>query len=213
MAKGRPYKDARVLTRWLSGSLVIFAVISAIAMVFDVGHALLMQIALAGDISLLRFVYINVALNKLTSWLFLLVFIVTATVFASWVWRMHTNALALKIVGVRTKPAMAAAAYIIPVVNLWKPYRAMRELWQTDAPAVLLTCWWAMWLVFQATASVGIYLDLWGSDIVALRNRMVAAAASDVAALVAAVAAAILVNKVYRLHARMTESVLTRAFD
>jgi hypothetical protein len=209
-----PYKDGRTLTRWLTGLLAVFAAASVAALVFDIGHALMMQIALTGDLTLMRFVYNDLTSAVVTSWVFLFAFLATAAVFTAWIWRMHANSRALK--DARIGPGMALAFYVIPVVNLWKPYRSMRGLWPAGSaarPELLLACWWAMWLLLQAAICVAIWLAVWAPDIEALRNGRIASAISDLAAIVGSLAAIVLINKVYKLHAHTAEAVLTRAFD
>jgi Domain of unknown function (DUF4328) len=54
-------------------------------------------------------------------------------------------------------PGWAAGFFFVPVVNLWKPYQAMKEIWQGSDPDPniearqvrvpwLLRCWWATYL-------------------------------------------------------------------
>lgn len=55
-------------------------------------------------------------------------------------------------------PRWAAGFFFIPIVNFWKPYQAMREIWRGSDPdpsiepakvrvSWLLPCWWALYLI------------------------------------------------------------------
>jgi hypothetical protein len=73
-----------------------------------------------------------------------------------WIYLANSNAHALGAERMQFTPAWAIGWYFVPLANLWKPYQAMKEVWQastsrTDwrevkAPA-LLRWWWALWLL------------------------------------------------------------------
>ncbi|NBC35617.1 DUF4328 domain-containing protein [Novosphingobium sp. FSY-8] len=80
----------------------------------------------------------------------------TFLLFLVWVWRAHANLRLSGIAGLRYSPAWAALNYLVPVVNLIVPPRAMRELWNrshgenewlgdSDVPEV--GAWWTCQVV------------------------------------------------------------------
>ncbi len=77
-----------------------------------------------------------------------------------WVYLANANVRALGAEGLRFAPGWAVGWYFVPLANLWKPYQAMKEIWQASAtkndwdevkiPA-LLPWWWAFWLLSTST--------------------------------------------------------------
>lgn len=82
--------------------------------------------------------------------------LLTIVVFAVWIVRAHRNLPALGAENLDVTPGWALGWFFIPIANLWKPYQAMRTLWQAshDAPRWELedvpwwfTLWWILWLI------------------------------------------------------------------
>ena len=86
---------------------------------------------------------------------------------ATWTWGAARNAARLVPGPDRISAAGAVGWYIVPIGNLFMPYRAMRQIFNSstrparsldaDAPA-LLRWWWALWLLVAALALVGLLL-------------------------------------------------------
>lgn len=84
-----------------------------------------------------------------------ILFLVTTIVFGRWIYLAQRNLPELGARDLRFTPRWAVACFFIPIVNLWDPYQAMRDLakasrrppqWQgEDAPSVLII-WWMLWL-------------------------------------------------------------------
>lgn len=80
----------------------------------------------------------------------------TLLVFGTWIVRAHRNLPALGAENLDVRPGWAVGYFFVPIANLWKPYTAMRTLWQAsrsaprwdleDAPW-WLTAWWVIWLI------------------------------------------------------------------
>lgn len=72
-----------------------------------------------------------------------------------WLYRAHANAIAADLAALEYTPASAIFWYAIPIANLFKPYGAMKELWQAShretidssqtAPG-LIWLWWLTWI-------------------------------------------------------------------
>lgn len=84
-----------------------------------------------------------------------LCFLACMTLSLVWIYRAHSN---LSFLGAKTdySPGWAVGWFFVPVANLFKPYNAMKQLWQashslsawkeTMIPA-LLPWWWALMLI------------------------------------------------------------------
>ena len=107
-----------------------------------------------------EFFYALVAIGS--GLLYLIVYISTAVLFLMWVHRAYKNLQPLGAPRVESTPGWAVGYFFIPIVNLFYPYRIMRELWRKSDPEVqdpdhylalpqstpaILPLWWAAWLV------------------------------------------------------------------
>ena len=59
----------------------------------------------------------------------LFLFVVTAVVFGIWIVRSNKNVRALGAKNLSASPGWALGYFFIPILNLWKPFEAMNELW------------------------------------------------------------------------------------
>ena len=82
-------------------------------------------------------------------------FLVTLIVFGRWIFVSARNAGALGVTGLRFSPGWSVGWYFVPLLNLWKPYQAMREIykgssdpsdWASTKTPGILPLWWAAWL-------------------------------------------------------------------
>jgi hypothetical protein len=84
------------------------------------------------------------------------ILLATLLVFGTWIVRAHRNLPPLGAENLDVRPGWALGYFFVPLANLWKPYTAMRTLWQAshyaprwdleDAPWWLVG-WWVLWLV------------------------------------------------------------------
>jgi hypothetical protein len=72
--------------------------------------------------------------------------------------RANRNARSFGARGLEFTPRWAAGFFFVPVASLWKPYQAMKEIWQASDPApggawqgaavsALLPAWWATYIL------------------------------------------------------------------
>jgi hypothetical protein len=116
--------------------------------------------------------------------------------FCFWVHRVVSNVHAFGLPG--ESPGMAVGSFFIPILNLWRPYKAITETWiasdpnalpggngdhwtqsRTSAPPYYLA-WWIIWLVARISAK--------GIERFAGSNPTPSEAASSMSALLGAVA-------------------------
>lgn len=78
--------------------------------------------------------------------------IITIIVFAVWINRACKNAWLLDPPRIRTTPGWSVGYYFIPILNLWKPYVAMKEIRSASygndhSLRGILPVWWTFWLI------------------------------------------------------------------
>ena len=59
--------------------------------------------------------------------------VVVIVLFCIWIYRANYNARQLGATDMQFSPGWAVGWNFIPIANLWKPYQAMREIWQASA--------------------------------------------------------------------------------
>lgn len=87
----------------------------------------------------------------------ILVHLVTIVMVLRWVYRAAVRAHALSD-RIAVSPGWAVGRFFLPVLNLWRPFRGMVEIWRTSVDPVapdtvpvpvpaLLRWWWGLWLL------------------------------------------------------------------
>jgi hypothetical protein len=101
-------------------------------------------------------------------------YLITIIVFSRWVYVLNCNKKPLGASDLNFTPGWAVGWFYIPIVNLWKPYQAMKELWQASANPLnwqqqerggLLPWWWFLWILSNALGWISFRLSLNASDI------------------------------------------------
>lgn len=93
--------------------------------------------------------------------------LVTIIVFSMWIHRAAANIVAAGTVGFDYTPGWAVGWFFIPIANLFKPYAAMRQIWNAshgaqgdllDRPEGLLAIWWGTWLLSNIASNISLRL-------------------------------------------------------
>ena len=88
--------------------------------------------------------------------LYLVVFFVSALLILRWIHRANYNARQLGAENLVFTPGWSIGYYFIPILTLWKPYQAMKEIWKasknpsswsSSSTSFILPIWWALWLM------------------------------------------------------------------
>jgi hypothetical protein len=100
-------------------------------------------------------------------------------------------------------PGWSIGWYFVPVATLWKPYEAMREIWQgsalnneTAAHAPLIGWWWAAWIGRGILGGVAGVLVRESPEI-----SLMCVAAATTLGIVAAVLLTLIIGRINRMQA------------
>jgi hypothetical protein len=170
---GSGYRDAAELTKWtriflwLQLGMLVIAVLSGIlehgvlTALRDGEFASQSAAVAAATASDIRQSLIGVAQ--------VIVIVISAVLILRWIHRANWNARALGAQGMEFSPGWSIGWYFVPFANLWKPYQAMREIWQASGSPQnwqqqpspgLLVAWWTLWLVSNAASNAAFRMSL-----------------------------------------------------
>lgn len=105
--------------------------------------------------------------------LYLAIYLVTVVVFLMWQYRVRKNADDIGTTGLRFSPGWVVGWWFVPIMNFFRPYQMMKELWQSNYHNVyehsesrnlevsgLLGWWWGLFLIggFFGNIAGGTYL-------------------------------------------------------
>ncbi len=94
--------------------------------------------------------------QQVVALLSVLAVLVALVAFFVWLFRAKKRVVALGMEGGEYSPGLTVGSFFIPFLNLYLPFAAVRELWQSSrAPrnwkeqpsSALVGCWWAVWVV------------------------------------------------------------------
>ena len=97
------------------------------------------------------------------------IFIATVVVFSRWIYVAHANKWSLGATGMRFTPGWAIGSFFVPIINLYMPYQAMKELWLVSADplqwqhqrrSAILPWWWLFWLVSGILGQASLRMSL-----------------------------------------------------
>jgi hypothetical protein len=207
------FRDPSKLTQWLKYFLYASIAIDLIAVFSGV-----LQYRLLSDFNL--GVYSSQALataaaesndNRQQVIGFLRIGILTATIipFAMWIYRANFNARQLGAQDMQFSPGSSIAYYFIPIFWFWKPYQAMREIWQASKdPASLATVqrgsilpwWWFSFLAYIMLVNFALQRFSGAKEI----NELIISTGISIAAallhILAAICALVLVKQIYEMQ-------------
>jgi len=147
----------------LANAITVVMAVEIVARLIDGANARLtvgvMNSVIAGEtVDRARLVAIDQRTQALTM-LTLVTLFVAGVLFCMFMPRANRNASAFGSL-MRNSPGWAAGWFFVPVAGLWKPYYAMKEIWQGSDPdptvhamtvraPALLALWWWMFLIYS----------------------------------------------------------------
>jgi len=130
----------------------------------------------------------NDARQNIVGGVYLAIFVVTTITFGVWIHRANKNARALGAVGMEFTAAWSVGWYFIPIYNLWKPYQAMREIWNASKSPTqwsseptdpILRWWWFGWVTSIILGQLNFRLSMGGHNVTPLSAVFVVGLISD----------------------------------
>lgn len=140
-----------------------------------------------------------------------IVLLAGALAFLVWLYRVSTNVAALGIDDTRWGPKWAVGWWFIPIMNLFRPYQVVKEIWKAYDPAArpgawrdaavpgLLGWWWASFLIASGVANGAGRAAMRGSDTIdAYMLNTTVYAVSEILWVIATIPAIMVVKEIDR---------------
>lgn len=154
------YQSPRVRATWTLSLLVVFGlavIAAAVSAVLEIG---LLRDLQDGDAVSISETTGNDDRQRVVSSLYFVTFVSTAVAFCLWIHRVSRNLGPLTTEERRFSPRWAVIWWSVPLMQLFRPYQVVREVWRGSAeepsgPSWALLRWWlATWLAANAMAFV-----------------------------------------------------------
>jgi hypothetical protein len=144
----KPYRPLRTLANLASASMLALSICNlAITAAGAQGAFQEDNVSIAGAV-----VALVLALGVFAS------LVLGAVFFGMWMNRAAHNVRALGHMGFEISPGFGVGSFFIPILNLWKPYQAMQDIWRASnagrgdswlsvPTGDIVKGWWAAWLL------------------------------------------------------------------
>jgi hypothetical protein len=141
--------------------------------------------------------------------LFLVVFVVSGFLILRWIHRANYNARQLGAENMEFTPGWSIGYYFIPILTLWKPYQAMKEIWRasknpsdwsSQTSSTILPIWWTLWLISGALGQAVFRLSRHAEELSELINLNLVNQASNFLDIPLALVLLAIVNNIYKMQ-------------
>lgn len=149
----------------------------------------------------------NDSRQRMIAIIYLVVFIISGFFILKWIYRANYNARQLAAKNMQFTSGWSIGWYFIPIFSLWKPYQAMKEIWNTSnlqnnwsnaKVSSILPWWWFFWLANNFLGQTVVRMSLRAEKIPELKSANLVYQASDVASIFLALVTMALVNGIYK---------------
>lgn len=120
----------------------------------------------------------------------LIVLIGSGFLILRWIHRANWNARALGAQNLEFTPGWSIGWYFVPLLNLWKPYHAMQEIWKashkpadwpSQAIPAVLGLWWFLWIAQSILGNASFRMAMRAKEVDDLLAANMVTLLSDVA--------------------------------
>jgi len=145
----------------------------------------------------------------------LILYVVTAIPFLMWISRANANCHGFHARGMRFTPGWAVGWYFIPIMNLFRPYQVMAEIWKVSkrpqdweslSTPGIVSAWWALWLIAAFVGRLYFRLAMKAETIPELQSLSNLSLFVDVLSVFLTLVAFKLVSSITRMQTDLVES-------
>ena len=207
------FKDPTTLSNWLIGVMAFGFVVGAISI-----FSSWMQLEFLWGVqsgaydqgALTALAEQNDNRQRVVAGVYAVAIIASIVLFCFWIPRVSRNVRALGAKGMKISPRWAVGWYLIPIANLFMPYRAMKEIWRASkAPmawetvkrGAILPWWWGLFLVSGMLGNMEFRLEMGATTLPQLTFSTQVSILSDIVYSIASLAAIALVREIRNMQA------------
>ena len=199
------------LVKYLFG---LFAILSALAPIIGIYTLAKLSVAVHERTDEAKQAFLTVAAKyDIVSGIASIIYLICAIIFLFWIYRASSNTHALnEKTKIEYSPGWCVGSYFIPLLNLYWPYKAMKELWQLNViqanvrrSASIVFFWWITYLLLNFTATIVSKLSV--NDYSSFYLYILVDTASNVFGLISALLAIKIVNNINTAQVKKHESV------
>ena len=180
---------------WAMAFFLIAALITLIAIGYDYAEIDLLLRIEAGEMVFYNEIEENDSRQAIMGYVQTGIYIIMLIPFYIWIYRAHKNLPALNASHLRFTPGWAVGWFFVPVMNAFRPYQVMKEIWKASDPEVgimdntawenahpsyLIGWWWALLIIAGIVGRVGVYYWRGAEEISELLTGSYAVIASDI---------------------------------
>ncbi|MHC9510640.1 DUF4328 domain-containing protein [Kangiella sp. M94] len=153
--------------------------------------------------------------QRIIGLVYLSVFVISGFLILRWIHRANSNVKQLGAKNMAFTPGWSIGYYFIPILCLWKPYQAMKEIWKASKDpsdwesqdiSGVLPLWWAVWLISNFLGQAIFRISERAEELEELMNINLIYRISDVLDIVLALVFLTIVNRIYSFQTRHLES-------
>ncbi len=156
--------------------------------------------------------------QQIVALIYLAVFIVSGFLILRWIHRANYNARQLGAKDMEFTPGWSIGYYFIPILTLWKPFQAMKEIWKashnpdnwtTEKAGSILGLWWFLWIVTNMLGQAVFRMSTGAEELSELMNLNIITQVSDALAIPLALVTLSIINSIYQAQSVAYESANT----
>jgi len=154
-----PFIPLRTPARWATGLLIATLSVAWISVGVDLAELRLLLRASGGTQVALEARAAQITTNEIMLWAQIGLLVATAVAFLAWLFQARVNLRAFGIRRPSYSRGWAVWSFLVPLVNLVRPYQVIREIWQASDPSGsdafnwrslpvsgLLIAWWMLFV-------------------------------------------------------------------
>lgn len=129
--------------------------------------------------------------------------------FAMWIYRANFNVRALGAQNMKFSPGWSIGCQFVPIINLWYPYQAMKEIWKASKNplswkiqecGLILPLWWFLIIVCYVFGNMFYKATLKSNDIDRLIRISQFSIAIDIMTIIIAFISIIIIKQIYEMQ-------------
>jgi hypothetical protein len=207
------FRNPTRLTNWLKRVLLVCLLIEVAGTVLGVQRLNLISNLKLGNFASAQAMLIDVRANDLhvRIWggLQMTATLVSIILFLMWIYRSNFNACQLGAKNMRFTPAWAVGWTFIPILNLWRPYQVISEIWRASknptawedqSESALLPCWWGLCIISMVFGRASLRLSLDAVDLDKLTTATQVLIAGNCVDILNSLVALTLIKAIYKMQ-------------